>query len=109
MHWVPFVSMVGAATACAAHGWAVLETNRSRQPHAPTWMAMSVAAGLLAAVYTIGYAWLLFGDVERGEWSQTLQYVGLITWPLVWVLPGVTTAWVARRATQRRAGEQGLS
>ena len=99
--WVPAISMILAACALAAHGWAVFELDRSERPHTSTWMFMSVAAGLLAAVYVLGYSWLLFGDVERGDWSKAMQNVGLLTWPLVWVLPGATTAWVARRSTKR--------
>ena len=98
---IPAVSMLLATCACVAHGWAVFELDRSGRPHASTWMFMSVAACLLALVYIMGYAWLVLGDVERGEWSETMQYVGLLTWPLVWVLPGATTAWVSRRNTKR--------
>ena len=101
MSWVPFASMLLAAAALLTHLWAKRELRLSAMPHAATWGAMSSAAAMLAAIYSLGYAWLLYGDVERAKWSETMQWVGLVTWPLVWVLPGAMVAWVARQAYKR--------
>lgn len=101
MPWVPVVSMALSGLAALAHAWAVFELRRSTQPHAATWRFMSQSAGMLAGIYSLAYAWLIFGDVERGQWSMTLQWVTLAAWSFVWILPGINTAWVARKATER--------
>lgn len=101
MSWVPTFSMCMALAAVCAHAWAVRELHLTGRAFSGTWAAMSAMTACLAAAYFIGYAWLVFGDPDRARWSETLSYVGVITWPLVWVLPGLIVGWVARGNRRR--------
>jgi len=93
--------MVAAFAAVLAHSWAFFELYQSRRAWAGTWAAMSLTVIFLAAAYVIGYAWLVFGSPDRARWSETLSLVGVITWPLVWVLPGLIVGWATRKVRRR--------
>lgn len=53
------------------------------------WRPWHAAVAILAAVYSAGYAWLLFSDVDPAIWSGILRNAGLITWPVVWITPAI--------------------
>jgi hypothetical protein len=96
MSWVPYVSAFLAATSAGAHAVAMSELRRSSYPWTKAWFFMSLAAFSLSCVYTVAYVYLVMTDIGRGEWSETLAYVSLLTWPLVWILPACVVAFVAR-------------
>jgi hypothetical protein len=46
-----------------------------------------VIAGCLALFYSGAYIWLLFHISEVAAWSNTLRWLGLISWPVAWIFP----------------------
>lgn len=74
------LNAMGAGFAC---GWNVVAAARA--PHRFRPIHSSIAT--LAAVYVVGYAWLLASDVAVTTWSALFRGVSLIAWPLVWIGP----------------------
>ncbi len=53
---------------------------------------------ILAAIYTAGYAVLLFTDVAPGDWSRWMLPVGLVAWPVAWTWGGLVSVRIHRKA-----------
>ena len=90
---VTVVSAVLAAAPAAVHAVA------ARRTAGPV-RAMFAVVSVLAAVYVVAYAVLVFAPVDGGDWSETMRGVSLVAWPLVWM----PHAWVVAR-TPKRFGE----
>lgn len=52
------------------------------------WTARLTA--FMAAAYALGITWgLTLGDIE--DWSHAGRYVGLVAWPVVWIIPAIAS------------------
>ena len=85
--------------AAAASAWAHREAWRETPPEAVRERRLHRAIRYLAALYVIGYGWLLTGTVPLVEWSRIFRGVSLIAFPLVWVAPALLAT---RRWRQER-------
>jgi hypothetical protein len=82
-HWtstVVVVANLAGATVAAVVGWVAAHK-------APRFRRGSALLALLATVYVAAYGWLLWSDVHPADWSQAVRWVGLASWPIVWVWP----------------------
>jgi hypothetical protein len=89
--------------------WLILAAAASAWAHRLAWQAtppeevherrLHRAIGCLAALYTVGYGWLLTGAIPLVEWSRLFRGVSLIAFPLVWVAPALLAT---RRWRQER-------
>lgn len=70
---------------------------------APRYRAALVGTALLAALYSVGYGWLIFVDIHPADWSRSLRWLGIVAWPLVWVYPSLR---LIRRTTALRVAEE---
>jgi hypothetical protein len=78
-----------AFLAVAVNAWAARNDDRRRRP-------LRVAIGLLAAVYAVGYVWVLTtGDIA--DWSELFRGISVISWPLVWCAPPITGVIIHQR------------
>lgn len=77
---VVWLSLCLAFVAAVSAGWAAVRGPRNT-------LVLNMARGALATVYFAGYIWLLATDVDRGEWSEVMTGVGLVSWPVVWIYP----------------------
>jgi hypothetical protein len=67
------------------------------------WRPWHAAVAILAGIYSMGYCWLLFTHVDPSVWSGTMRYVGLVTWPVVWITPALLARQQAKEIQRRLA------
>lgn len=53
------------------------------------WRAQHLATSCLACIYLAGHLWLVAAHVDRQLWSEVMVGVGFVSWPVVWMSPGV--------------------
>lgn len=91
-----YVSIVLSSAAAGVSVWAARRSpDEFRQLH------ITVAA--LSLVYVVGYSWLAFTDIDAGKWSETMRYVSLFAWPVVWIVPAILMARSGRAVRSAKA------
>lgn len=80
------LAVVWANAACAAIACVVMLLAAFGESM-PELRPVRFAGAVLAGIYCGAYVWLAFNLDWSGSWSQYLRPVGLLAWPLVWVMP----------------------
>lgn len=95
-------SMLTAAFACAINIYASSVQRREQDdaPYRLYWVARRLVGGF-AAVYTLSLAWLLFGDIDQGEWSRRMIWLTPLAFLTAWSIE--PAGYLARRSARRRA------
>lgn len=97
LHVVALFNALGAAAAGGAQVYAWRHGVRLFR-----WYHLS--AFVLAVVYLAGYLWLALTDVDPAHWSAVMRWLGIVSWPLVWIVPAALSATLAREV--RRQAER---
>lgn len=84
------LNLIGAAAALVVNTWDAVRGW-------PDFRALRTLVAALAAAYVVAYAVLLFGAVDRADWSRFVVGLGPVAWGLVWCGPPVVSRWVARK------------
>ena len=81
-----FIAALNGALATLAAVFMFVAAGRG-VPEMRPWHA---AAGILALIYTVAYAVLLWVGVDdSGHWSTWVRPFGLLAWPIGWIIPAV--------------------
>ena len=98
------IVIISAALATTA---AVVNAVAARYVSGPL-RGVTLATSVLAGFYATAYVWLSAHLANQGEWSQVVVWVGVLTWPVVWIIPPLLTIkWAVTSSTllEQRAHE----
>ena len=86
MSFPTFIAAFNGGLATLAAVFMFLAAGRGI-PEMRPWHA---AAGILASIYVGAYLWLLLLGVDNsGQWSTWIRPVGLLAWPIGWIVPAM--------------------